>query len=75
MFSRLSRYLTSPEDLRVSADDNDVLMYSRVSCNLMSDPDIQLAMYKSASAENLPNADPSLSVCSKEKEGLGKNSE
>ena len=60
--SRLTRYLNSPEDLRVSADDSDVLKYSRVSCNLMNDPEIQHAMFKSASAENLPKADPHLKV-------------
>lgn len=58
--NRLSRYIKSPEELRVSADDSDVLRYSRVSCNLISDPDIQLAIYKSASAENLPGPDPHL---------------
>lgn len=41
-------------DKHVSADDNDVMVYTRVSCNLMADPDIQNALYKSASAENLP---------------------
>ncbi|XP_052789020.1 DENN domain-containing protein 1A-like isoform X3 [Mya arenaria] len=41
---------------QASADDNDVMVYNRVSCNLMGDPDIQ-NMFKSASAENLPKKD------------------
>ena len=45
----------------MSADDSDVLNYSRVSCNLINDPEIQ-AMFKSASAENLPKGDPHLKV-------------
>ncbi|XP_052219677.1 DENN domain-containing protein 1A-like isoform X3 [Dreissena polymorpha] len=39
-----------------SPDDNDVMVYNRVSCTLMADPDIQNAIYKSASAEHLPGS-------------------
>ena len=62
MFFRLTRYVTSPDELRLSADDSDILLYNRVSCNLVNDPDIQSAIFKSASAENLPKSDPLLQV-------------
>ena len=62
IFFRLTRYVTSPDELRLSADDSDILLYNRVSCNLVNDPDIQSAIFKSASAENLPKADPHLQV-------------
>ena len=54
-FFRRAHFVSHAEGNRhVSPDDNDVMIYNRVSCNLMGDPDIQNALYKSASAENLP---------------------
>ncbi|KAL4218820.1 DENN domain-containing protein [Mactra antiquata] len=57
---RSSRSLpTLDGEKQVSVDDSD-LMYSRVSMTLMEDPDIQNAIFKSASAENLPKVNPAL---------------
>lgn len=63
MYYRASRSLTTLDgEKHVSVDDSD-LMYSRVSVTLMEDPDIQNAIFKSASAENLPKVNPALQVC------------
>ncbi|XP_060604948.1 DENN domain-containing protein 1B-like isoform X2 [Ruditapes philippinarum] len=56
---RAHRHMTHIDDKRVSSDDSD-LIYTRMSMNLMGDPDIQNAMFKSASAENLPKTNPKL---------------
>jgi len=67
-----SRSTLIETERQISADDNDVMVYNRVSCNLMADPDIQNALNRSASAENLPKKQLFLKVRNRLKKDLKK---
>ncbi|XP_071155812.1 uncharacterized protein [Mytilus edulis] len=55
--SRVSKYKLVNLDNEKSIDDSEAdLSYNRISFNLLSDPDLQVAMNKSASVEDLGNS-------------------